>query len=57
VLLQLDERLHPDLVQVPKGGWLRHGQAANSLIHAAATDMGLGAAYYDEPVRLEPLPS
>jgi anaerobic selenocysteine-containing dehydrogenase len=55
VELQMNRRLHPQLVLVPKGGWLTHGQAANSLVRAEATDIGLGAAYYDEPVRLEPL--
>ncbi len=57
VALQLDPRLHPDLVLVPKGGWLAHGQAANSLVTAALTDIGLGAAYYDQAVRLEPAPA
>jgi anaerobic selenocysteine-containing dehydrogenase len=55
VVVRLDATLQRDLVVVPKGGWLRHGQAANSLIRAEATDLGLGAAFYDEPVRLEPL--
>ncbi len=54
VVVRLDPSLRPDLVVVPKGGWLRDGHAANSLIRAQATDRGLGAAYYDEPVRLEP---
>ncbi len=54
VRVRHDPRLQRDLVVVPKGGWLRDGQAANSLIRAEATDMGLGAAFYDEPVRLEP---
>lgn len=55
VVVRLDATLQRDLVVVPKGGWLRDGQAANSLIRAEATDLGLGAAYYDEAVRLEPL--
>ena len=55
VELQLDPRLHPRLVLIPKGGWVMHGQAANALVRAETTDIGLGAAYYDEAVRLEPL--
>ncbi|MFQ5600124.1 MAG: molybdopterin-dependent oxidoreductase [Candidatus Krumholzibacteriia bacterium] len=54
VVVRFDPGLRRDVVLVPKGGWLKHGQAANSLVRAEATDMGLGAAYYDEPVRLEP---
>jgi len=54
VVVRLDSALQRDLVVVPKGGWLRDGQAANSLIRAEPTDFGLGAAYYDEPVCLEP---
>ncbi len=53
VRVQLDAAVHPSLVCIPKGGWLMHGQAANVLVRAAATDIGLGACYYDEPVRLE----
>jgi len=46
--------MHPALVVVPKGGWLRHGCAANALVRATLTDGGEGAAYYDERVRFEP---
>ena len=56
VRLRHDPDLRPDLVVVPKGGWLRHGAAANALVRAATTDLGLGAAYYDERVRLEAAP-
>jgi anaerobic selenocysteine-containing dehydrogenase len=52
VRLRLDPSVRRDLVLVPKGGWLRHGHAANALIAARLTDMGMGAAYYDEPVRI-----
>jgi len=54
VRVHLDAAVHPSLVCIPKGGWLVHGQAANVLVRASATDIGLGACYYDEPVRLEP---
>lgn len=53
VRLRHDAAVRRDLLLIPKGGWLRHGAAANALVHAEATDLGLGAAYYDEHVRLE----
>jgi anaerobic selenocysteine-containing dehydrogenase len=53
VALHLDASMHPELVLVPKGGWLAHAQAANALVAAQLTDIGLGAAYYDQAVRLE----
>ena len=53
VRLRHDADLRRDLLVVPKGGWLRHGAASNALVRAVTTDLGLGAAYYDEPVRLE----
>ena len=55
VVLQHDPALRRDMLLVPKGGWLQHGRAANALVRARATDLGGGAAYYDEHVRLEPL--
>ena len=55
VRLRLDPSVRRDLVLVPKGGWLRHGHAANAIVPARVTDMGLGAAYYDEPVRIRRL--
>ena len=36
----------------PGEGFLRHGGGANQLLEALETDLGGGAAYYDEPVRL-----
>lgn len=57
VRLRLDPSVRPDIVLVPKGGWLQHAQAANSLVEATLTDIGAGAAYYDQPVRLRPDPS
>jgi len=53
VRLRHDPAMRRDLLLVPKGGWLRHDAAANVLVRAEATDLGLGAAYYDEHVRLE----
>ena len=47
-----DLRVHPEAVWMDKGGMLRHGGGANQLLEALETDLGGGAAYYDEPVRL-----
>jgi anaerobic selenocysteine-containing dehydrogenase len=50
--LEIDARLRPDVVVMPKGGHFDRGHAANALIAARATDIGLGAAYLDCRVRL-----
>ena len=55
VRIVLDPDLHPEIVLVPKGGWLRDGHAANALVPAQATDLGLGGNYYDVAVRLVPV--
>jgi anaerobic selenocysteine-containing dehydrogenase len=55
VLVRHDEAQRRDLVIVPKGGWHSRGRSANSLVRARTTDLGEGAAYYDEPVKLLPL--
>jgi len=55
VIVCHDAALRRDLVVVAKGGWLRSGHAANALVRARETDLGQGAAYYDEHVRLEVL--
>ncbi len=54
VILRFDRRQRRDLVIVPKGGALDRGLAANALIPAKATDLGMGAAYQDTRVRLRP---
>jgi anaerobic selenocysteine-containing dehydrogenase len=51
-VLRLDARLRPDVAVMPKGGHFDRGHAANALIEARVTDMGLGAAYLDCRVRL-----
>jgi anaerobic selenocysteine-containing dehydrogenase len=56
VRLRHDPQMRPDMLVIPKGGWLRDGAAANVLVEARTTDIGLGAAYYDERVRIEPVP-
>ena len=55
VQVRHDPRQRRDVVLVPKGGHLREGRCANALIRAALTDLGEGAALYDESVRLVPL--
>lgn len=55
VRLRHDPAQRRDVVVVPKGGHLDRGQAANVLVAARATDLGLGAAYLDARVRIEPL--
>lgn len=55
VRLRHDPAMRRDMLVLPKGGWLKHGNAANTLVRARLTDAGEGAAYYDESVRLEPI--
>ena len=47
-----EPRVHPEAVWMDKGGMLRAQGCANLLVEARETDLGGGAAYYDEPVRL-----
>ena len=53
VRVRHDATLRPDVALMAKGGQLRDGQCPNILIRAIETDIGGGAAYYDEGVRLE----
>ncbi|HEX9793449.1 MAG TPA: molybdopterin-dependent oxidoreductase [Planctomycetota bacterium] len=55
VRVRHDDTQRQDVVLVPKGGWHHKGRSANALTRAALTDLGEGAALYDEPVRLEPV--
>jgi anaerobic selenocysteine-containing dehydrogenase len=52
VRLRFDARQRRDVVLMAKGGWLRDGRCANTLVPAVATDAGGGAVYYDTPVRV-----
>jgi anaerobic selenocysteine-containing dehydrogenase len=52
VRVKHDPKQRRDVVVVPKGGHLGAGRCANVLVRARTTDMGEGAAYYDEGVRL-----
>jgi anaerobic selenocysteine-containing dehydrogenase len=45
--------LHPGVVVYRRGDWLSRGGGVNRLIRPALTDIGRGAAFYDQYVRLE----
>jgi anaerobic selenocysteine-containing dehydrogenase len=45
--------LHPGTVVYRRGDWLKLGGGVNQLIADVATDLGQGAAYYSQHVRLE----
>lgn len=53
VELRMDESLHPAALVVRRGGWMRHGRGLNPLVRPMETDLGGGAAYYSQRVRLE----
>ena len=54
VRVKHDPRQRRDVLLLPKGGHHRSGRAANALIRARLTDIGDGAALYDERVRIVP---
>jgi anaerobic selenocysteine-containing dehydrogenase len=45
--------LHRETVLYRRGDWMKFGGGANQIIEAGLTDMGAGAAFYDQYVRLE----
>ncbi|MDC0335796.1 molybdopterin-dependent oxidoreductase [Pseudodesulfovibrio sp.] len=45
--------LHPRVVLMRRGGWMKFGHSANVLIKPMTTDMGDGTAYYSQTCRLE----
>jgi anaerobic selenocysteine-containing dehydrogenase len=55
VRVRHDARQRPDVALLPKGGDLHGGRCANALVRARTTDIGEGAALYDERVRLVPI--
>jgi anaerobic selenocysteine-containing dehydrogenase len=55
VQIRHDSRQRRDVVLIPKGGHLHAGRCANALLRARTTDIGEGAALYDERVRIVPL--
>jgi len=57
VRVRHDDRQRRDVALLSKGGHLRDGRCANLLTRARATDLGGGAAFYDEAVRLAPAPA
>ncbi len=52
VTVRIDDAARPDLALMEKGGMLRDRRCVNSLVRAEETDLGGGAAYYDQLVRL-----
>jgi len=57
VRVRHDPAQRRDVVLAAKGGHLRDGRCMNLLITARTTDLGEGAALYEQPVRLSPLPA
>lgn len=55
VTLHFDTGQRRDVALLAKGGSYEAGASANALIHARTTDLGEGAAFYEETVRLVPL--
>lgn len=51
--VNLMENLHPDSVVCRRGDWMAYGGGINRLIFDQPTDIGGGAAYYHQYVRLE----
>jgi len=53
IRLKYAEELHPEVVIYRRGDWMSLGGGANRIIAAELTDLGNGAAYYSQFVRLE----
>ncbi len=53
VRVELDPELHPDVVVYRRGDWMKSGGGANRIIESKLTDIGQGAAYYAQYVRIE----
>ena len=53
VEVQIMEGLHTEAVIYRRGDWISRGGGVNQLVAARLTDIGSGAAYYDQYVRLE----
>ena len=51
--LQIMPGLHPNVVLYRRGDWMKQGGGINQLISAGITDLGSGAPFYDQCVRLE----
>jgi anaerobic selenocysteine-containing dehydrogenase len=53
IILDTMPGLHPGVVLYRRGDWMNRGGGINQLIAAAITDLGAGASFYDQHVRLE----
>ena len=53
IALQIMPGLHPGVVLYRRGDWMNRGGGINQLISAGITDLGSGAPFYDQQVRLE----
>ncbi len=53
VNIKINSALRPELAIGRRGGWARYGHGYNRIIEAGLTDMGEGAAFYQQFVRLE----
>ncbi len=53
VRVEVQEGLHPETVIYRRGDWWKLGGGVNRIIAARLTDVGRGAAYHDQYVRLE----
>ena len=53
VSLNLLSDLHPGAVIYRRGDWMKVGGGANQLVDAKLTDIGGGAAFYDQDARIE----
>jgi anaerobic selenocysteine-containing dehydrogenase len=51
--LQIEKGLHPGVVLYRRGDWMSKGGGINQLISAGITDLGSGAPFYEQRVRLE----
>ncbi len=53
VRVEPEPDLHPDVVVYRRGDWMKSGGGVNQIIESKMTDIGQGAAYYAQYVRLE----
>jgi len=53
VRVEILEGLHPQAVLYRRGDWMMKGGGVNRIIEPRLTDMGTGAAFYEQYVRIE----
>jgi hypothetical protein len=53
VVLHTLEGLHPDAVVIRRGSWMKLGGGINQIIGAELSDIGNGAPFYEQYVRIE----